>query len=102
MRFGIVVTDQAQADHASCLVKEALARDWSVRCFLTDNGVNMVKDDAFIEMARNPAVHLSVCELSVERFCHDMPLDEMSDVVIVGGQYQDAELVRNSDQVVVF
>ncbi|HEY9148873.1 MAG TPA: hypothetical protein VIQ22_07660 [Gammaproteobacteria bacterium] len=102
MRFGIVVTDQGQAATAACLMKEALARDWSVRCFLTDNGVNMLKDDSFIEMSRNPSVHLSVCELSVERYCHDMPLDEMSDVVIVGGQYQDAELVRNSDQVLVF
>lgn len=102
MRFGIVVTDETQAEHAACLMKEALGRDWSVRCFLTENGVNMLKDSAFIDMARNPSVHLSVCEMSVERYCHDMPLSEMDDVVIVGGQYQDAELVRNSDKVMVF
>lgn len=102
MRFGIVVTEQEYAETAACLINEALARDWSVRCFLTDNGVNMLKDASFIDMARNPAVHLSVCELSVERYCQDLPLDELSDVVIVGGQYQDAELVRNSDKVMVF
>lgn len=101
MRFGIVVTDENQAAHVSCLLKEALSRDWSVRCFLTENGVNMLKDDAFIDMARNPSVHLSVCEMSVERYCHDVPLAEMEDAVIIGGQYQDAELVRNSDRVLV-
>lgn len=102
MRFGIVVTDINQADNASGMMKEALARDWPVRCFLTDDGVNMLKDEAFVRMARNDRAHLSVCEHSVERFCKDLDLEALKDVVIVGGQYQDAELVRNCDRVMVF
>ena len=102
MKLGIVVTDQVHAATASCLLADALQRGWNVRCFLTDNGVNMLRDEHFIQMANNPAMHLSVCELSVERHCGDLPLDAMSDTVIVGGQYQDAELVRNSQRVLVF
>ncbi|MBF0218063.1 MAG: hypothetical protein HQL49_00835 [Gammaproteobacteria bacterium] len=102
MRLGIVVTDINQAAQAQCVVKEALAYGWSLRCFLTENGVNMLKDDSFIGLARNHGLHLSVCEHSVARYCHELPLQEISDVVIVGGQYQDAELVRHSDRVLVF
>lgn len=102
MRFGIVVTDIHQADKAAGLMKEALARGWAVRCFLTDDGVNMLKDEGFMQLARNDRAHLSVCEHSVERFCQDLDLESMKDVVVVGGQYQDAELVRNSDRVLVF
>lgn len=102
MRFGIVVTDINQAGQAAALMKEALGRDWNVRCFLTEDGVNMLKDEAFIEAARNERAHLSVCEHSVERYCRDLNLAALQDVVIVGGQYQDAELVRNSDRVLVF
>lgn len=102
MRFGIVVTDIKQAGQVTLLLKEALQRGWNVRCFLTEDGVNMLKDEAFIEAVRNEHAHLSVCEYSVERYCRDMDLAALQDVVIVGGQYQDAELVRNSDRVLVF
>lgn len=102
MRFGIVVTDINQAGAAAGLMKEALKREWFVRCFLTDDGVNMLKDEAFVEVARNERAHLSVCEHSIERYCHDLDLEALKDVVVVGGQYQDAELVRNSDRVLVF
>lgn len=102
MRFGIVVTDIRQAVNAANVMKEALSRDWSVRCFLTDDGVNMLKDAPFVQLARNERAHLSVCEHSVERYCQDLDLKVLNDAVIVGGQYQNAELVRNSDRVMVF
>ena len=39
MKLGIVVTDKMHATAATCLIEDALARDWGVRCFLTDDGV---------------------------------------------------------------
>lgn len=102
MNFGIVVTDQNQSRIAADLMREALQRDWQVRCFLTDDGVNMIRDHLFVEMAQHNNVHLSVCEHSVERYCQDTDLEALADVLVVGGQYQDAELVRNCDKVLVF
>lgn len=102
MRLGIVVTDQRQSQLAVRVLQAALERAWSVRCFLTENGVGLIKDSGFIDMARSGKVNLSICELSVERYCADVALAELDDVLIVGGQYQDAELVRNSDKVLVF
>jgi sulfur relay (sulfurtransferase) complex TusBCD TusD component (DsrE family) len=102
MNFGVVITDIKQSQTALELMQSALDRAWQVRCFLTDDGVNMVKDDRFITMARNDQAHFSMCEHSAERFCQDVDLEAISDAVIVGGQYQDAELVRNCDRVLVF
>lgn len=102
MQLGIVVTDTSQSNTASCLIEEALGRDWSVRCFLTDDGANMLKNEHFISLANNPALHLSVCEHSAALHCKDLNLREMNSAVVVGGQYQDAELVRNSELVLVF
>ncbi|MBF0470269.1 MAG: DsrE family protein [Gammaproteobacteria bacterium] len=102
MRLGIVVTDERQANSAFEFLKSALALDWTVRCFLTDDGVNLIKNAEFITVARDDRVHLSACEHSIARCCDDFDLTGVEDAVIVGGQYQDAELVRNSDRVLVF
>jgi sulfur relay (sulfurtransferase) complex TusBCD TusD component (DsrE family) len=102
MKLGVVITDIRQSQLALETMQEALQRAWDVRCFLTEDGVNMVKNDAFIEMAGNAQTHFSMCEHSAERYCNDIDLDALGDVVIVGGQYQNAELVHNCDRVLVF
>lgn len=102
MNFGLVVTDERQSQHVTDLMQAALAKDWNVRCFLTDNGVNLIRNEQFIKVADQQRVHLSVCEHSVERICPEVDLKALEDVVIVGGQYQNAELVRHCDKVLVF
>jgi hypothetical protein len=102
MKFGVVITDMSQSQLALEVMQEILNRAWEVRCFLTDDGVNMVKNSDFMAMTGKAQTHFSVCELSLERYCKDLDLEAMGDAVIVGGQYQNAELVRNSDRVLVF
>jgi hypothetical protein len=103
MRFGIVVTEQNQGAHATALLQAALRQGWQVRCFLTENAVNLLRDPAFVGLSgEHEQLHLSACEHSMERYCHDIDADGLKDTVVVGGQYQNAELVRNSDRVLVF
>jgi hypothetical protein len=102
MKLGVVITDIRQSQIALETMQEALQRMWEVRCFLTEDGVNMVKNDGFITMAGNELAHFSMCEHSAERYCQDVDLEAFGDDIIVGGQYQNAELVHNTDHVLVF
>lgn len=102
MNLGLVVTDERQSQIVADLMRAALARDWNVRCFLTDNGVKLIQNHQFIDVADQQRVHLSVCEHSIEQCCPEADLEALKDVLIVGGQYQDAELVRHCDKVLVF
>lgn len=103
MDLGIVVVDDRCAPHAMGFLKAARARDWPTRCFLTDRGVYLLKDPAFRELLDDDGAHFSICELSVERYADDgVSVDGLEDRIVVGGQYQNAELVHNSDQVLVF
>ncbi len=103
MRLGIVITEQNQGAHAITLLQAALRRSWRVRCFLTENAVNLLRDPAFVGLSRDhEQLHLSACEHSMARYCHDLDSESLKDAVVVGGQYQDAELVRHSDRVLVF
>ncbi len=102
MRIGIVVTDEGFLPHALGLLDAAAARDWDSQCFLTDTGVNLLAAAAFVERARAHPNSVSICEHSVERYAAGrFDVQALADVVVIGGQYQDAELVRKCDRVLV-
>lgn len=102
MRLGVVVTDGQFAQQALALLKSAQARGWQLRCFLTDSGVKLLGDEAFRAFLDGSEAHVSLCELSVDRYPGADPHEAgLAERVIIGGQYQDAELVKNSDQVIV-
>ncbi|MBI1424609.1 MAG: hypothetical protein GC149_14275 [Gammaproteobacteria bacterium] len=102
MRLGLVVTDERCGQYAFDLLDAALARGWSVRCFFSDRGVLVLGDSRVSRYLEDSKVMMSLCELSVERYPQaGEVLRRVGDGVLIGGQYQDAELVRNSDQVIV-
>jgi len=103
MILGVVVTDYRHAKTACQVMREALNLKWTVNVFLTDDGVLMIKDRQFLDMAKNKDAYFPfMCEHSAERFCKDVDLTELEEFVVIGGQYQNAELVHNSERVLVF
>jgi len=102
MQLGLVITDESYLTHANRLLDAAVARGWDPQCFLTDTGVNLLADAGFIGRARARPNSVSLCEHSAERYAEGrFDLNSLADFVIVGGQYQDAELVRKCDKVLV-
>lgn len=101
MRLGVVVTDDSFVSQAIGVLQAAVKRGWETRCFLTDTGVRLLNNSQFASLALSGSVATSLCELSVERY-EGIDVAPIADRVVVGGQYQDAELVKNSDQVLVF
>ena len=103
MQLGIVVIDDRCVPHAVGILKAAQARGWETRCFLTDRGVFLLNDPVFRRLLDEGKSHFSTCELSIERYAHEgISVEGIEDKIIVGGQYQNAELVHNSDHVLVF
>lgn len=103
MQLGIVITDERHLAHANGLLDAALARGWDPQCFLTDSGVKLLADVGFVGRARARPNSVSLCEHSAERYAEGrFDLNSLADFVIVGGQYQDAELVKKCDKVLVF
>lgn len=101
MKLGVVITDDKYAVQALGILQAALRRGWETRCFLTDSGVRLLNNPQFTALASSGSVMAALCELSVERYAGIDPAP-FADTIVIGGQYQDAELVKNSDQVLVF
>ncbi len=103
MQLGIVITDERYLAHANGLLDAAIARGWDPQCFLTDTGVNLLADVGFVGRARARPNSVALCEHSAERYADGrFDLNSLADFVVVGGQYQDAELVKKCDKVLVF
>ncbi len=103
MRLGIVTTDATYANEVAGLVNAARERGWEAECFLTDTGVMLLADHAFIALARAMPGSVAVCEHSVERYARDAyDIQAHADAIVIGGQYQDAELVHRCDKILVF
>ena len=103
MRIGIVVTNQIYLAHAIGMLDGAESRGWETLCFLTDTGVNLLADAAFVERARKHPNSVSVCEHSIELYASGKyDVRSISDIVAVGSQYKNAELARKCDKVLVF
>ncbi len=102
MRFGLVVTDDRHGAAAVAVLADAQARGWECRCFLNDRGALLLADPAFTGSLAVAATQVAVCELSVERYEDEgLRVGDINSQVVIGGQYQDAELVKNSDRVLV-
>jgi len=101
MNLGVVITEQSHIADACRAMEAAAKRGWNLRCFLTDSGVHALQEPAIQKLAAEAKVWLAVCELSIERYGVEVP-QNVADQVVVGGQYQDAELAHLADRVVVF
>lgn len=102
VKLGIVITDESHLSLTKQLFDAAVGRGWEAFCFLTDTGVNLLADEDFVRRAKVHPNHVSLCEHSAERYAQGRyDLGVLGSYVVVGGQYQDAELVRNCDRVMV-
>lgn len=103
MQLGIVITDESLGPDALAVMKASYARGWGNRCFLTDRGVLMLREEGFCQLMHEHELEVAVCELSMQRYAHPAPAEaDLMAHVVVGGQYQNAQLVHNSDRVLVF
>lgn len=102
MHLGIVVTDERLLDQAVGLAEAARNRGWNLHCFLTDSGVMGLANPRLAQMIESGRLKTAICELSVERCPGEVPKQLVEcEHVVVGGQYQDAELVKKCDRTVV-
>jgi len=98
MRLGVTITTEEFGGYATGLLAAASGRGWECRCFLTDTGARLLRYVPFQKLIESGRVSACVCELSWERFGDGEP----PPWAVMGGQYQNAELVHQCDKVVVF
>lgn len=100
MILGLVVTDDRYPEEVIALARAGFEKGWTVRCFLTSFGVRMLEYQAFADMTGD--LGISACEHSLKQHSRaESAARELQDRIVIGGQYQNAELTRQSDRMLV-
>ncbi|MBX3716174.1 MAG: hypothetical protein KF738_09265 [Burkholderiales bacterium] len=97
MRLGIVASHDSAGPQLEGLAAAAAARGWACRCFLTDSAVRLAASPRLGELARAGAIRLDVCEHSWSHFGGGPAPDGAN----MGTQFQNAELARECDRLLV-
>ena len=97
MRLGIVATHESAGPQLAGLAAAAAARGWPLRCFLTDSGVKPAANGALLALAQSGKLRPDVCEHSWQH----LGMGEAPEGATLGSQFQNAELVRECDRVLV-
>jgi intracellular sulfur oxidation DsrE/DsrF family protein len=93
MRWHLIITDEKTFECAENILKR-LGSD-GISVFLTGRGVLLLKDERFLSLLKQ-VEKCVVCEYSMEKY----GIESANFQVVIGGQFQNAELVALSDKTV--
>lgn len=96
MNLGLVATHDGAGQHLLGLAVAAVARGWSVRCFLTHTGVRLLDSDALMAMMRSGSLRIDACEHAWQLFGSGAPPADLK----LRSQFQNAELAKQCDRVI--
>jgi DsrE/DsrF-like family len=96
--LGIMVTKYENLEHIAGVVKAARAAGHPVKIFMTDEGVKFSKDPKFLELLNVDDVEISVCGHS----CEKNGVDDKTEGISYGSQYNNAGMLHDSARVLIF
>lgn len=99
MKLGILVNTDKHLGHILGLVAAATAKDHEVMIFAMDQGVRLLENVSFAELAGREGVFVSVCDHSAR--AHGVVTEGISDAIVFAGQFENAMMVNKADKLIV-
>ena len=100
MQIGILVTQAAYAGNIVDITKAALKRGHSVRIFMTDDGVLLIRNSGVAGLRKLENVEMSLCDYSAQG--RNLADSDIPEGVTKGTQYQNSLMHNECDKVLVF
>jgi len=96
--LGIMITKYANLEHIAGVVKAARKAGHPVQIFMTDEGVKFTRDPKFLELLKVDGVEIAVCDHN----CEQLGIQEKTEGISYGSQYNNAGMLHDSERVLVF
>ena len=97
-QLGILVTKHANLAHISGIIRAARSAGHPVRVFLNDEGVRFSLDPGFLALLSLEGVAVAVCD----HFREKLGIEQRSEGITYGSQYDNAVMMHDSERVLVF
>lgn len=99
MKIGILVNTDRHINAVAGLTKAALKKGHEVAIFAMDEGTKLLANPAFSGLCGLEGVKMSFCEYSAKAY--NSKTEGLSDDIICGSQYNNADMIHTSDRVIV-
>lgn len=100
MRLGMLITEATYANTIVAITKAALQRGHSVRLFMMEDGVRLVKNSGVMALKKLENVEVSLCDHSANS--RNLCDSDIPEGVIKGTQYQNSLMHNECDKILVF
>lgn len=99
MKLGILVNSDNNIDAVTGITRAAVARGHEVTLFTMDEGVLLFREESFSELCGLDGVRMSFCDHSSKQL--KVGVDSMTDEIICGSQFDNANMLHDADKVIV-
>ena len=96
--LGIIVTKYENLEHIAGVVQAARTAGRPVTLFMTDEGVRFTRDQKFLDLLKVPGVEFSCCDHS----CELIGINDKTEGIVYGSQYNNAGILHDSARILVF
>jgi hypothetical protein len=97
-QLGILITKHENREHISGIIKAARRAGHPVRVFLNDEGVRFSLDPGFLAVLSLDGVAVAVCD----HFREKLGIEQKTEGITYGSQYDNAVMLRECERVLVF
>lgn len=99
MKIGILVNTDKYMDAVIGLTNSALSKGHEVAIFAMDDGTRLLEEPAYTGLCSLDRVRMSYCDHSAKSIGIDRA--GIPDGIVCGSQYNNADMIHNSDRVIV-
>lgn len=99
MRLGILGNTDKHASHVAGLTRAAILKGHEVILFMMDKGVKLLHNPSIVALHKIPGVSISFCQYNAQVL--GISTKGLPKGIRPGSQYNNAEMVKNADRVIV-
>jgi hypothetical protein len=101
MKLALLITTDKYKNHVENILDSAERLGYEIRCFMMDDGVNLLNDAGYIYKLKKANAAVSLCEYS----CSIRNINERVDGFEYASQYENATILnelKTEDRLLVF
>jgi sulfur relay (sulfurtransferase) complex TusBCD TusD component (DsrE family) len=99
LKFGILINTDKYAKEVIGLTKAATLKGHEVILFMMDDGVKLLRNSSVVNLHKIPGVSMRFCQYSTDVI--GVSTNRLAKEIVSGSQYDNAEMNREADRVIV-
>ena len=101
MKLAILITTDKYKGHVENIIGSAKHLGYEIKCFIMDDGVNLLNDKNYVDKLKKANAYVSICEYS----CEIRNINDKIENFTYASQYENATMMNElkaEDRLLIF